>query len=124
RELRGEPGYLAEVGAPDGLAYPIAWDGNPPASVAALGRNPLVRRWDGPPQAADSDAALEGGISVHFVPGGRYVTGDYWLFPARPGGRAYGGTALGGTVEGPTGGDGRPLPVSPHGPVRHRTPLA
>lgn len=124
RELRGEPGYLAEVGAPHGLAYPIAWDGDPPASVAALGRNPLVRRWDGPPQAADTDAALEGGISVHFVLGGRYITGDYWLFPARTVRQGYGVTALGGTVEWPTGGDGRPLPVPPHGPVRRRTPLA
>src|SRR5262249_34773442 len=61
------------------------------------GRHPLLRRWDHPgdPAAAGALPVVEGhepaggwrdleyGVQIRFSPGGRYMSGDYWLIPAR-----------------------------------------
>ncbi|MEQ7128699.1 DUF6519 domain-containing protein [Actinopolymorpha sp. B11F2] len=125
RQLRGLPGHLATVGVPDGLRLPVVWTDGAPASRAALGRAPIVRRWEGPTRVANtSPDDLEGGIRVAFDGGGAYRTGDYWLVPARTVRLAYGLTALSGTLDWPTDADGDPVPARPLGPVHHVAPLA
>jgi hypothetical protein len=124
-ELRGLPGFLATAGAPDGLRLPVTWTAGFPASLASLGRSPIVRRWEAPPSdAVAGPADLEGGIQVGFPGGGGYTTGDYWLIPARAVRLAYGLAALPGTIEWPVDAGGAPLPQPPQGPVHHLTPLA
>lgn len=43
-QLRGEPGFLAMAGPPNALVLPVNWIATAPASLAALGRTPIVRR--------------------------------------------------------------------------------
>ncbi len=59
------------------------------ASVATVGKNARMRRWDqggtsamGLPLNAGSFTTLENGIEVQFKDGA-FVSGDYWLIPAR-----------------------------------------
>ena len=124
RELHGLPGLLATAGAPDGLELPVAWQGDAPADVAALGPTPLVRRWEGgPTTVAAAPAELEAGIRVAFGEGAGGV-GDHWLVPARTVRLVYGVQALAGTIAWPTDELGRPAAQPPAGPVHHRTTLA
>jgi hypothetical protein len=124
RQLRGEPGFLATAGAPDGLEVPVRWSGAAPASLVALGRAPIVRRWDGPArQVGSTPDELEGGIEVRFD-GASFSIGDFWLVPARAVRLAYGLTALSGTLDWPRDATGHPMPAPPLGPVHHVTPLA
>jgi uncharacterized protein DUF6519 len=123
-QLRGQPGFLATAGAPDGLVLPVSWSGGGPASVDALGWAPIVRRWEGDARLADATPDdLEDGIVVSFD-GGPFRTGDHWLVPARTVRLAYGLTALSGTLDWPTDAAGNPVPTTPLGPLHHVTPLA
>lgn len=124
RELHGAPGFLATAGAPVGLVLPIAWSEDSPADLAALGRAPIVRRWEGEPRVASAtEDQLEDGIQVAFGDGD-FRTGDHWLIPARTVRLVYGATALSGTIEWPVDELGAPLPQPPLGPVHHRTTIA
>ena len=85
-------------------------------------RNPRARRWDqfgasavsaGVPLAANTWLPLENGIQIRFTPG-NYLTGDYWLIPAR---------AASGEIDWPPCGDG-PLQRPPIRPRVLRAPLA
>jgi hypothetical protein len=104
--------------------------------AASLGRNaakhPLLRRWDhkgevykgaalvieGALNADNSWLTLEDGVQILFsVPNNgahSYISGDYWLIPAR---------AATGGLEWP-GPDNEPLALPPHGVVHHYAPLA
>ncbi|MFJ8579376.1 DUF6519 domain-containing protein [Micromonospora sp. NPDC093277] len=124
RELRGLPGFLARTGAPTGLTLPVTWLGAAPASLAALGSSPVVRRWDGGPLPVRTTATdLEAGITVRFPAGGEVRTGDFWTIPARTVRLAYGLTQLSGTIEWPPG-DRGPTDQPPAGIVHHVAPLA
>ncbi|MFI6329657.1 DUF6519 domain-containing protein [Micromonospora chersina] len=120
RELHGWPGHLATAGAPDGTALPVTWAAGAPASLAALGRTPIVRRWDGPAQVANAspDELDDAGIEVRFG-AGDFRVGDHWLIPARTVRLVYGVSALSGTIDWPTDGLGNPLARPPLGPVHH-----
>lgn len=86
----------------------------------------LLKRWDqhdgvnqsGTIEIEESGAArwiaIERGVEVQFVPGGRYRSGDYWLVPARVVSRDVGW---------PQAADG-PQAIVPHGVQRHRAALA
>lgn len=139
-ELREQPGFLATAGVPQvvtdaggsasALRLPVSWLADAPASVEALGRDPIVRRWDGGPSPLVPDGGhpgdlvpLESGIQVAFPAGGQAHPGDFWLIPARTVQLSYGLTQLSGTIEWPPGGRG-PAEQLPVGPVHHVTPLA
>ncbi|WP_251096590.1 DUF6519 domain-containing protein [Streptomyces sp. Caat 7-52] len=126
-QLRAQPGFLATAQAPNGLSLPVRW-ADPhaaPASLAALGRTPLIRRWEGPPRAVSTTAQdLEAGIQVHFPEGGSHTVGDYWLIPARTTRQVYGMTTLAGTIDWPDGPQGQPAARPPLGPRHHVAPLA
>ena len=85
RARRGEPGFLGLVGKADGTQLTISqWraDNKP----GELGEGAVVRRWDSPgavPAAAGDWIKLEDGVEIQFEAGGTFVTGDYWLVPAR-----------------------------------------
>ena len=124
RELRGLPGFLADAGVPDGFELPVTWRAGGPASLAALGTAPILRRWEGGPAPISAAATeLEGGIAVRFPGGGQARTGDYWQIPARTVRLAYGLTQVSGTIEWPPtpGGD---VEQPQAGPEHHLTPLA
>ena len=124
REARQLPGHLARVGVPDGLELPVTWVAGSPTSLAALGRAPVVRRWEGGPvRAATASTDLEDGITVRFPSGGQAAIGDYWLIPARAVRLAYGLSELRGTIDWPVQG-GSPVALPPAGPPRAVTPLA
>ncbi|MGV8965788.1 MAG: DUF6519 domain-containing protein [Cellulomonas sp.] len=123
RALRRLPGFLARAGSPDGLDLPITWSAGSPTSLAALGRAPIVRRWEGGPIPAAATATdLEDGITVRFPAGGQAATGDYWQIPARAVRLAYGLSELRGTIDWPMTGT-TPRAMPPAGPGRHVTPL-
>jgi hypothetical protein len=124
RALHGLPGFLATAGAPEGLLLPVAWAAGAPDDLAALGRAPVVRRWEGEPRpAGGGEDPLEDGIQVAFGEG-EFRTGDHWLIPARTVRLVYGATALSGTIEWPVDETGAPLPQPPLGPEHHRTTIA
>ncbi|WP_298890036.1 DUF6519 domain-containing protein [uncultured Serinicoccus sp.] len=123
RQLRGVPGYLATVGPVVDLVAHVAWSAGAPTSVAALGRAPVVRRWDGGPRALSSATHdLEGGITVRFPAGGEPAVGDYWLIPARTVRLGHGTAVRQGTIDWPTDG-GTPRPQAPAGTVHHQATL-
>ncbi|KUG57443.1 hypothetical protein AVL62_13545 [Serinicoccus chungangensis] len=123
RQLRGLPGFLATAGPVVDLVMHVAWSGDAPTSVAALGETPVVRRWDGGPRAlSTATQELEGGITVRFLADGEPAVGDYWLIPARTVRLGYGTPARQGTIDWPSDG-GTPRPQPPAGTVHHRAPL-
>ena len=124
-QLRGEPGVLATAGAPLGLGLPLSWHDGGPTSLEDLGSTPIVRRWEGGPLPATSTPTqLEGGITVTFSAGGQARTGEFWLVPARAVRLAYGIALQSGTLLWPQSAPGHGVPLPPHGPGRHVTPLA
>ncbi len=123
-ELRGQSGFLADTGAPDGLELPVTWRGRGPTSLGALGRTPILRRWEGGPELLEDEATdLEGGIRVRFPVDGRPRTGDHWLVPARTVRLAYGLSQSSGTIEWPRNSHGA-VAQPPVGPEHHLAPLA
>jgi hypothetical protein len=142
------PGRLLPAQSIDRTTMTVLLGGTPDSNVgndATL--HPLLRRWDqeaGDPEeggltlANDNAAlvqegvllALEDGVQIRFQPGNpanQYLTGDYWLIPAR--------TATG-DVEWPkvtdaqgnpeTDAQGQTIPVAlpPHGVTHYYAPLA
>lgn len=135
-QLRGARGFLARAGtgvvvtdsggADTALTLPVTWldSAHRPTGLAALGRAPVVRRWDGGPTPLKVGATdLEAGITVRFPNTGTPRTGDYWLIPARTVRMVYGMTQASGTIEWPPGGIG-PVQQPPAGPQHHTAPLA
>ena len=134
RELAGLPGFLVQLtGAAQGPQGPVLTADATLASTADLKnylsgfntsavRNPKVRRWDqsGSQVSTNSPGGdilieegtpidLESGVQITFAPGGNYVTGDYWLVPAR---------TLTGNVDWPHDSAGTPQFRPPQG-IRH-----
>ena len=124
RQLRGEPGVLASAGAPTGRDLPVTWvDGG--VTLADLGADPVVRRWEGGPLPLGAgEQALEGGILVSFAGAAQARSGDYWLIPARTVRLAYGIDARSGTIDWPRTSTGVSRQLPPHGTTHHLTPLA
>ena len=127
-ELEGLPRQLRQVDAvdTDRLVLILRTPADPlaalPNGVDPV-RHPTVRRWDaarGVVLTPDGSGwiHLENGIQVRFT-AGRYVSGDYWQFPAR--------TAIvdpaSGTIEWPQDA-GAPAALPPAGVVHHACPLA
>jgi hypothetical protein len=108
RELAGKPGILVQLtGAAQGPQGPVLTADTTVANSADLAsflnaftnktvRNPKVRRWDQSGTQVSTTAPggdipiqegtpidLESGVQVIFQPGGKYLSGDYWLVPAR-----------------------------------------
>ena len=105
--LAGRPGVLAQVNEVfrDDLRVTLSVGGSHPQALptyasAEAGLHPLLRRWDhrgdpafggavriaetpDPPGAAHGWLDLEDGVQIWFAAGGHYLTGDYWLIPAR-----------------------------------------
>lgn len=143
RELRGEPGILAQVDAVDLVEMTVTLKqpsgGIWPAYNEEICNHPLLRRWDHRAIAgmAMSDGAIliresnqpddgwieiEDGIEVQFQPPSNgnpdnvYRTGDYWLVPAR---------VATGKIEWPCEPDDEsPKALLPHGIEHHYAPLA
>lgn len=105
-ELRGLPGALVKLSAVSGDLLSLDSASAAAAGVAATTWstqlvNPKVRRWDQVQndvitlnydgsvplrEASATDPAwidLEDGVQVQFAAGGSYISGDYWLIPAR-----------------------------------------
>jgi hypothetical protein len=132
---RAEP--LLQVQSIDPGSLSVVLAGTPASKVGQdPSKHPLLRRWDqtfgdpsqgGLQQGPIDNAAqlveenwlsLEDGIQIQFqlLPAdGTYRTGDYWLIPAR--------TATG-DIQWPTGPQGPPLALPPHGVEHHYAPLA
>lgn len=137
-DLLGRPGLLVKLAKVDGLRLSVDPTsipaGQSPAWTASLS-NPKVRRWD---QSDNDDIVLdegavplieatptqphwitlEDGLQVQFSAGGTYVSGDYWLVPAR---------VATGSIEWPTTTDATGktvwLPEPPQGVRHHYAPL-
>lgn len=124
RQVRGQPGWIAQVTDLFDTELHVVWSDGHPASLADVGATPIVRRWESAPkQVSVSYTALEGGIEVSFPTGGDVAIGDYWLIPARTSRLAYGVVATHGTIEWPWSPDGN-VALPPLGPVHHTAPLA
>ena len=114
RVLRGEPGSLVQVQTVTDTSVTIL---NPGGLSLAVGTNPTLRRWDGRGAvAANTPIELEDGVQIE-LDGGSFVSGDYWLIPAR---------TLSGKVEWPLNGGTPPAPVfeTRHGTTHHYCLLA
>ncbi|MGW5365694.1 DUF6519 domain-containing protein [Actinopolymorpha pittospori] len=124
RQVRGLPGWIARVTDLFDTELHVVWSAGHPASLAAVGATPIVRRWESAPKPVSvTYAALEGGIEVSFPTGGDIAIGDYWLIPARTSRLAYGVVATHGTIEWPWSPDGN-VALPPLGPAHHTAPLA
>lgn len=100
-DLRGEPGVLVRLKKVHDDVLTID-DADVGKFAFAPDRHPKVRCWDetgdglsnGIPllvQGASAWITLEDGIQVEFAADGEYVSGDYWLIPARVANGANGG---------------------------------
>jgi hypothetical protein len=136
--LAGGPGVLAQVQSVQHASGEVKLQPTGtqtlPQSDPTIDRHLLLRRWDhrGDPDAngglrvtesANGDPAwlnLEDGVQVQFkaavppAPSRVYVTGDYWLIPAR---------VDSGAIEWPSNGTAH-KEVPPHGVEHHYAPLA
>ena len=114
RALRGQEGIVAAVTLVEGNQITVDWGGTS-HTMADFGDLPSVRRWEAAPTAtAAGFADLEDGVQVSFS-SGHYLTGDYWLIPAR---------SLDGTVQWPLDDAGDPVPRNRDGIAHHFAPLA
>lgn len=132
RELAGLPGILVQLtGAAQGPQGPVLTADATVANPADVNgfvtgfnslRNPKVRRWEQSGAQVSTNTPggdvliqegtpidLESGVQITFAPGGNYVTGDYWLIPAR---------TVTGDVDWPHDSAGNPLFRPPNG-IRH-----
>lgn len=118
-ELNRFPGQLIQIDSVNRATRVIKLVSAPIGSMN-MAAHPKLRRWDSVNEIAISIPAtnegflsLESGLEVKFA-GGSFVTGDYWLIPAR--------TAINGetgTIEWPF-----TAPQPPHGLERHFARLA
>jgi Family of unknown function (DUF6519) len=124
-ELAGEPGTLVQITSIADNVLTVDISSSGAIDAAQFPSGPKVRRWDDPsgarkvtvPGSNDGYVALEDGVEVRFEPGRHYVTGDYWLIPAR---------TANGDVEWPTNGavPVAPLERPPEGIAHHYCKLA
>jgi photosystem II stability/assembly factor-like uncharacterized protein len=119
RMLRGEPGVLAHIDSIEGRTLLLSQVDTVPLTMADLGVDPIVRRWDGRGTVtAGGWVQLEDGVFIEFAegpdPADAFRTGDHWTIPAR---------TLTGQVEWPRDG-GLPRFEERQGPRRHTAPLA
>lgn len=133
-ELKGEPGTLAQIVSVEGLEIII----DPQTATGTILMSDFdnlrkVRRWDMPadapvkqnggitievPLTNQGFLQLEDGVEVNFS-SGPFVTGDYWLIPAR---------TISGGIEWPVDdavppAPPTPRPVTPYGVKHHVCPL-
>ncbi|MGE3154230.1 MAG: DUF6519 domain-containing protein [Nitrospiraceae bacterium] len=118
-ELNRLPGQLIQIDSVNRATRVIKLVSAPTVRVDSA-THPKLRRWDSVnemaiavPSTNEGFLALENGLEVKFS-GGSFVTGDYWLIPAR--------TAINGetgTIEWPF-----TAPQLPHGSERHFCRLA
>lgn len=127
RQVRGEPGWIAQVKQVIDTELHVDWSAAGPAALGDVGETPIVRRWESAPQvvlANGNYVPLENGIEVAFTPAsGTPAPGDFWLIPARTSRLAYGIAATHGTIEWP-GTPADPTAMPPVGPVHHIASLA
>jgi hypothetical protein len=127
RQVRGEPGWIAQVKQVIDTELHVDWSAGGPAALADIGETPIVRRWESAPRAVLANGnyvTLENGIEVAFAPAsGTPAPGDFWLIPARTSRLAYGVAATHGTIEWP-GTPANPTAMPPVGPVHHIASLA
>jgi hypothetical protein len=117
-DLTFQPGTLVQLVNVEGLTLTI----NPasatgPTNIANFTLNPRIRRWDSAGSVAVTAGTwlvLEDGVQVEFGIG-TYLTGDYWLIPAR---------TLTADVEWPLDGSSNPIAELPKGIRRHFCRLA
>jgi len=97
KELSGLPGLLVKLSKVEGHTLTVDPASIPDPSALVLSDlfvNPKVRRWDqisdtgAVPIVEQSPAAnawipLEDELQIQFSQNGQYITGDYWLIPAR-----------------------------------------
>ncbi|MCA9933417.1 MAG: hypothetical protein KC415_05805 [Anaerolineales bacterium] len=129
---RAEP--LHQVDSIDPMIGQVKLKTEPTIAIDVKKKHPLLRRWDHKAGNAEKGGLtphndgsvlieessskwlkLEDGIEIQFQPGGTYLTGDYWLIPAR---------TITGDVEWPRDGNGNPVAIPPHGVEHHYAPLA
>lgn len=113
------PQKLLQVIAVDTLEETVTLSDEPGITTDAS-LHPILRRWDAPEQPiveGEQWLILEDGVQVNFSRSaeGDYVTGDYWLIPAR---------VATGDVEWPTSVTGQPIPQPPKGIQYHYALLA
>ena len=127
RQVRGEPGWIAQVKRVIDTELHVDWSAGGPSALGDIGETPIVRRWESAPRAVLANGnyiALENGIEVAFAPAsGTPAPGDFWLIPARTSRLAYGIAATHGTIEWP-GSLANPTAMPPVGPVHHIASLA
>ena len=127
RQVRGLPGWIAQVKQVIDTELQVDWLAGAPADLDEVGETPLVRRWESAPLTAPTNGTyvdLESGIEVAFTPAsGTPAPGDFWLIPARTSRLAYGIAATHGTIEWPGTSSG-PAAMPPLGPVHHIASLA
>lgn len=126
-DLLGRAGPLFRIASVDGDQVTV--EGAPTWPANAVNRK--LRRWDqveygdvllvdGAVPVSEGSATepdwidLEDGIQISFAPGRDYLSGDYWLIPAR--------VATGG-IEWPIDGSGDAMPLPPRGIEHHYAPL-
>ena len=142
RELNGEPGILVRVVSvsesriiiDSSIFDPDSGNQNDPVNPDPEFRfltasHPIIRRWDFiveldemKIESSDINSTWftlgEDGIEVQFTGGASgetYVTGDYWLIPAR---------TFGAAIEWPDDENGDPTSLYPHGVLHHYSELA
>lgn len=112
------PRKLFQVSAVDTLDLTVTLTPEPAFTTDAT-LHPILRRWDAPEASIEEGTwlTLEDGVQVNFSRSddGDYVTGDYWLIPAR---------VATGDVEWPRSVTGQPVPRPPKGIDYHYAQLA
>lgn len=117
-----QPGSLYQIQSTNPSQLYVTVSPTVPGGTVDATKNARMRRWDqfgstagsnGVPLSVGSPVPLENGIQVQFTKG-YYLSGDYWLIPARTGGQ----------IEWPPcGSNGNPC-QPPQGIEIHRAPLA
>ncbi len=120
-ELNFQPGTLVQLTNVQGLTLTIdpatAIPPSPPIDIKNFKATPKIRRWDSTGRISISPSKwldLEDGVQVNFG-AGNYLTGDYWLIPAR---------TLTTNVDWPLDGANNPIAEPPRGIRRHYCHLA
>ena len=125
-EEQGRSGHFVQLAAVEDTQLTVAVGDGETLDLkrGRLGRNPKIRRWDGPLQLIEpgKQMALEQGIVVTFSDG-QYRAGDYWLIPARAA-VVHGHELPPGGILWPRDGDGESVAQGPAGVTHHYAPLA
>lgn len=140
QDLLGHPGDFFKITRVEGGALYLE-PSSTPLPTWKEDQRQQVRRWDqteteniliptgavpipedpnGPPWID-----LEDGLQVQFQPGGHYLTGDYWLIPARTASTIDWPVEIGADGQPALDASDHPIPIaqSPHGITHHYAPL-